>query len=116
MHGQRRRVDKAADLATYNHTNLMPVTEGLILYERGAQRQPTRLLRYIQHVSEIDAGAREIGCRTSHVRSSLKSIVSERKMLFRKSFHGSAPRGIIGEGETWTIACRRYHRLAITFA
>ena len=86
----------------------MPVTEEMLLHERGAQRQPMRLLRYIQHVPEIDAGAREVGCRTSHASQSLKSLVQKReKMLFRKSFHCSAARGTVGEDETGAISGSR---------
>src|SRR5277367_541585 len=112
--GQRRRIDKAAGLATHHRIDFGPVTGEVGLQQRRAQGQPTRLLGDVEHVAELDARAWEVGYRTHHISPSLQVLVYERKqVMFGKPFCRLVAGRVIVEDETGAVVQGRQIRPAI---
>ena len=102
--GQRRRIDKAAGLATRHRIDFGPVTGEVSLQERRAQGQPTRLLGNVEHVAELDARAWEVGYRAHHIGQSLQVLVEEGKqVMFGKPFSRLVASRVIVEDETGAV-------------
>ncbi len=112
--GQRRRIDKAAGLATRHRIDFGPVTGEVGLQQRRAQGQPTRLLGDAEHVAELDARAWEVGYRAHHIGQSLQVLVDEGKqVMFCKPFCRLVSGRVIVEDETGAVVQGRQIRPAI---